>query len=171
MLGIDPGRHGGIVGLNENGEIVLSRVMPYGESQINFKAYVDILIPLVGHPIVAYVEEVHAIFGSAAKATFTFGRNYQATLDGLEICDIEVVGVKPKAWQTIVFQGMKQVFKKDKPTKVDTKTMALKCVNKHWPKEKFLATGRSKKSHEGLVDAACIAKYGLKQEQLKGVSK
>jgi len=30
-----------------------------------------------------------------------------------------------------------------------------------WPDESFLATAKSKKPHEGLIDAALIAYYGI----------
>ena len=44
-----------------------------------------------------------------------------------------------------------------------TKEKALEVANSIWPEEKFLHSGkpRSKKAHDGLVDAALIALYGI----------
>jgi hypothetical protein len=40
-----------------------------------------------------------------------------------------------------------------------TKVAALKKANELWPKEKWLASNRSKISHDGIVDAALISQY------------
>jgi hypothetical protein len=40
-----------------------------------------------------------------------------------------------------------------------TKVAALASANKLWPTERWLATTRSKTPHDGMVDAALIARY------------
>jgi hypothetical protein len=42
----------------------------------------------------------------------------------------------------------------------ETKPRALEVASRTWPEEDWLATPRSSKPHEGLIDAALIAEYG-----------
>jgi hypothetical protein len=44
--------------------------------------------------------------------------------------------------------------------KGDTKPAALAKAKQLWPEETFLASARSTKPHEGIVDAYLIAEYG-----------
>lgn len=139
------------------------RTFGEGEDGIDFSSYLSDLKTLAPKIKVAYVEKVHAIYGSSASSTFTFGRNYQAALCGLEASDIPYRLVAPKDWQKTVLCKKNKIFKNK--NKVDTKAMAREAAKVIFKDESFLKTPRSKTPHDGLVDAALIATYGLRKEK------
>jgi hypothetical protein len=57
----------------------------------------------------------------------------------------------PQAWQRVMLPNC---------AKGDTKPAALAKAKQLWPAETWLATNRSTKPHDGLVDAALIAEFG-----------
>ncbi len=56
----------------------------------------------------------------------------------------------PQSWQKVLLPGC---------APGDTKPRALAAARQLWPTETFLATPRSTKPHEGLLDAALIAEH------------
>jgi len=59
--------------------------------------------------------------------------------------------IAPQTWQKAILGNVE---------KGNTKPAALSKARQLWPDESWLATPRSTKPHEGLVDAALIAEYG-----------
>ena len=59
--------------------------------------------------------------------------------------------IMPQAWQRVMLPNC---------AKGDTKPAALAKAKQLWPAETWLATNRSTKPHDGLVDAALIAEFG-----------
>jgi hypothetical protein len=164
ILGLDPGSNGGYITLNSKGRI-LDRFLFSGEDRIEvFKRYIESL-KKIGPVTFAYVEDVHAIFGSSAGGTFSFGRNLQLAIDGLVASNIEVKFVKPKEWQKAMFKDGPKIIKKGTKNKLDTKAIALEMALKHFSVDSFYKSERSKTAHDGLVDAALIALFGLKKEK------
>jgi hypothetical protein len=68
----------------------------------------------------------------------------------LESCNIRHIRVDPQIWQ-------KEML--GKVPKGETKPFARAKAKELWVTETWLATPRSKKAHEGLVDAALIAEF------------
>jgi hypothetical protein len=168
VIGVDTGRHGAFVALNGQGRIVHKAVFTEGKNGIDFHAYIAGLRSIATPDTIAYVEEVHAIFNSSAGSTFKFGRNFQLALDGLMAAGITLKLITPKAWQKELFAGLTPIYK-PKTDKLHTKAMAAKVALKHHELKHLLNTTRSKKPHEGLVDAALIARYGLiKEREIQG---
>ena len=150
IIGIDPGVGGGIAIINEEHQVITKIVMPViGKSK---KAY-DIneiakFLEQYKNNSIAIIEKQQPQFRDGKKQSFKTGYGYgvlQATLTTLQI---PFTIVAPKTWQKKVFEGI--------PNE-DTKTSSIMFCKRKWPKENWLATERSKKCHDGLTDAACIA--------------
>ena len=60
--------------------------------------------------------------------------------------------ITPQSWQKEILGKVPQG---------ETKPYALSKAMEIWPDERFLASDRCKKAHEGMIDAALIARYGL----------
>lgn len=161
VLGVDPGQKGGFVSLNHKKQIVDKGTFELTKGgDLDFKAYIDRLRALSRKPTVAYLEEIHSIYGASSASTFSFGRSYQMAIDGLILLGVDVRYVQPKVWQRVmVTVPVRTKFGGGK----DTKGMALDAARMHFPGEGFLRTPRSRTPHDGLVDAALIALYGLSQ--------
>jgi hypothetical protein len=62
--------------------------------------------------------------------------------------------IAPQTWQAVMLPSCE---------KGQTKPFALSVACRLWPQEKWLASDRSKKPHEGLIDAALIGEYGRRK--------
>lgn len=174
-LGFDVGKNGAICGITSHGEIT-TQVMPLVNEEISLKTLSDILeIYSEEYDIVCGVEDIHSIFGSSAKSNFQFGRSL-GILEGLLASKrLPFIKIAPKTWQKLCFMGVSETRKlptaeqianaakkqKSPQGSIDTKAMALLAAQRLFPKETFLASSRSKKPHDGIVDALLIA-YFLK---------
>ena len=171
VIGVDPGKKGAIVVLNERGEFVEADVMPLvGGMELDVNALRDILE--ANMPCHVFIEDVHAIYGSAAGATFTFGGICEAIRATVVCCRIPYTKVQPKAWQKIIYQGIPEIRKPSKIIKkgkragqtikgaLNTKAMSEVAAKRLFPNEDLRASERCSVSHDGIVDAMLIAEYG-----------
>ena len=156
-IGIDTGKHGGIVALNLSNDIIGKWVMPLdADGEIDLHA-LDVIFrgfrPTVYGDAIVTIEDpgkhaksIQAIggmrygFGVVKQACVSNGINFYTT--------------SSRVWQSYYWT--------DKVDKT-TKEKALEVANSIWQDEPFLHPGkpRSKKAHDGLVDAALIAFYGI----------
>jgi crossover junction endodeoxyribonuclease RuvC len=162
IIGIDPGMKGAIVVLNDRGEIVEKCVMPLvGGVELDAREFKNILV--TNKPCHVYLEDVHAIFGSAAGATFSFGKICGSIETAIALCDVPYTKVQPKAWQKVIYQGIPEIRKPSKKAtkgRIDTKAMSEVAAKRLFPDEDFRASERCRISHDGIIDALCIAEYG-----------
>lgn len=163
-LGIDFGKQGGFA-LLDQGKIVFKAPMPTTNNEINIEASLSIctvILSLIAmNKLTIYGEKLHAVFGSSAKATFSFGQAYGTTIGITEACLKEINLVRAVDWQNYIFKELEiPEIKKPNSNRRDTKAMALLAAKKLWPEVDFRATSRSKKQHDGMIDAALIAYYG-----------
>jgi len=181
IIAIDPGVDGGIVVMRKSGEIVQKYVMPKVAKVFDLNEFIHIIKSHKDNSI-AYIEDVHSLFGMSAKSNFSFG-GIVWTMRAVCACfNVPYTLVAPKTWQKEMFQGVremrkpsKQIKKKDKKTgeiietskqgQVDTKAMALLAVKRLYPDTKLTATDRSTIAHDGIVDAILIARYGCYKER------
>lgn len=166
ILGIDPGKNGGFCIMFPDRTIEYFKSPVIGK-EIDEGGYTDIIetaqrMAHIGkHELYAFLEDVHAIHGSAAKATFEFGRAVGLLQGILKAHRIPTVLVKPKQWQAKAWSGVKIQKKQDGIRfKTDTKSTSLMAAKRLFPQESFLATSRSKVPHDGIVDATLIAYFG-----------
>jgi hypothetical protein len=164
IIGIDPGANGAITCIDETGKVESIKVMPKISSDFDGNQFNKILENYDSTQDIkcVYIEDVHAIFGSAAKATFTFGK-ICGIIEGIIIAHhLPYIYVQPKAWQKEMFQGVKEV-RNPKTKRIDTKAMSELACKRLFPDVKFTATDRCTKTHDGMTDATLIAEYGRRK--------
>lgn len=167
-MGIDPGEKGFITIMKDNAMIHFSiKDNDFYRIDEFFKEMKEL------HPnIVCVMEEVHAIFGSAAKATFSFGE-INGLLKGLLIANkIPYHLVQPKKWQGEMWESKdmvityKDVFIKGKETKrkeVNTKQTSFNTASRLFPMVDFRKTDRCKKPDDNKIDSILLAEYGRRK--------
>ena len=169
-IGIDPGKSGGIAIIGEGGKIKVV-VMPNASDEIDILRIQLLLAPYgilaKSGKVKCVLEDVHSIFGSTAVGNFQFGRALGVIEAILTANKIPFTKVAPKKWQKEMWEGIKKIGEYtgkelkngDKQFKVDNKGMSLIAAKRLFPNVNLLATERSKKPHDGIVDALLIAGY------------
>jgi hypothetical protein len=171
IIGIDPGKNGAIVFLQEDGKVAVKHKMPTIGKVLDINALKGILsIPYLD--VHVFIEDVHAIYGSAAGATFEFGFVCGAIQGVVTALGLKHTLVQPKRWQKEIYQGIPEIRKppitilKGKRTgqtikgKLDTKKMSELAAKRLFPDVDLRASERCKIPHDGIVDALLIAEYG-----------
>ena len=169
VIGIDPGKKGALVCLDNYGVRYL-HAMPIEGNEIDWLLVADIIQEVEADDII--LEEVHAMYGSSAGATFAFGGAYHGIIAICAGLGRKPLLVQPKAWQRVVYEGIPEIRKPDIEIKKgkrkgqttrgrrDTKAMSLLAAQKLFPDANLLANSRCKVPHDGIVDALLIAEYG-----------
>lgn len=166
IIGIDNGLDGGIAFLV--GESLRTFRMPTYKYQKNKRRVDSVefcdLLTSYSTPLVRVVIEKPAGSKSAAAA-----RSMADSFARCETCfQIKRFAYEPihaRTWQQEMFEGERVAT--DCPLddvlegefQEDTKDVALKVAKRLWPKHNWLATKRSRKPHDGMIDAALIAEY------------
>lgn len=164
-VGIDPGKKGGIT-INFDGNIS-TWVMPMiGEKVYDIKALVKIFQLITDYDLEAkthcVIEDVHAIYGSAATSTFEFGYGAGLLEGMLVMAGIPYTKVQPKKWQKEMFEGVPALTKPSstgKTMKADTKKMAEISAKRLFPNLDLKASVRCKISHDGIVDSLLLSEF------------
>lgn len=155
-IGIDPGKNGFIC-YNYNGHIIYSPI-PLIKKEVDIRKLMNDFYIWDGmEDVHCVIEDVHAIFGSSAKATFNFGWIVGVLEMLLVAHGIPYTKVKPKDWQKEMWQGVP--LQKKPNGRTDTKAMSLLAAKRLFPDEDLTATERSVKVHDGKVDALLLAEY------------
>jgi len=166
-VGIDPGKVGYITALNEDGSTVgwpmpiNSRGDVSGDGIFNILNEVEISAGGINNVRVV-IEEVHAIFGSAAGSTFSFGFNVGKLHGVLDAFGVEFELVQPKAWQKIMWASYSKELKKSSSGKTnvtDTKATSIKVAKDLFPDVDLRRTKRSKKPDDNKADSLLLAEY------------
>lgn len=156
IVGIDNGLDGGLVAVNSDG-IVGKRPMPtlkLGKGRevcaLGVRSW---LAEYRGATILLEQAGKHAAGVLSLCSTWhTFGAiKAVLTLDGHRF---EIV--PPQRWQQAFWTRPKMA----KGVKFDTKAAALAAANRLWPGEEWTKSDRSRKPHDGMIDAALIAEWG-----------
>lgn len=111
-----------------------------------------------GYDIVAGIEQVHAIYGSSAKATFEFGYCV-GLLEALLVANhISYTKIQPKAWQKEMFEGIAKIKKVGK-TSTDTKKMSILASRRLFPDIDLRKTLRCKNDDDNKSDSLLICEH------------
>lgn len=164
VIGIDPGKDGALA-VVEDTRLLLTETFPKlgSTNELCFRSLHKRLQSLCIGVDLIVIERVQAIRGSAAKATFSFGRVFQMAIDAATLAPSPLEFAKPTEWQKAVFKGETPQYKISKTGKKnvkDTKKMAQVVASRLFPHEKFLRSERCVKAHDGMIDAALIAYWG-----------
>jgi adenylate cyclase class IV len=122
--------------------------------------------------IACVIEDVHAIFGSSAKATFAFGFNKGYLIGLLAANNIPYVLVQPKEWQRemwgnsdIVVTYKEVTVKGKKVTKkeINTKQTSINCCKRLFPTLDLRKSERAKKIDDNKVDSILMAEFARRK--------
>lgn len=122
--------------------------------------------------LICVIEDVHAIWGSSAKATFAFGFNKGYLIGLLAANNIPYVLVQPKEWQKEMWGNSdivvtyKEVTVKGKKTtrkEVNTKQTSINCCKRLFPTLDLRKSERSKKIDDNKVDSILLCEYGRRK--------
>lgn len=167
-IGIDPGSRG-FISVQYNGEFSFYSIEDNDLYQLS--EIMDNIRNTYSN-IVCVMEQIHAIFGSSAKATFSFGEIY-GQLQALLIANkIPYVLIQPKTWQKEMWQNSdiavnyKRVVLKGKETirkEVDTKNTSINAAKRLFPHIDFRKSERCKKIDDNKVDATLMSEYARRK--------
>lgn len=108
----------------------------------------------------AIVEDVHAVFGSSAKATFEFGFNKGVLVGLLTAMHIPYSLIPPKTWQGGVWERCDKVMD---GKKIKTKETSINCAKRIFPNVDLRRTPRCSKPDDGICDSLLMAEYARRK--------
>lgn len=170
IIGIDPGSLGFMSCIMPNGIVEFKPINGTSIDSLN-KTLGEWLSKASSYEwgTIAVMEEVHAIFGSSAKATFSFGE-INGVLKALVIANnIPYHLVQPKTWQNAIWINSdivatyKEVTTKKgivKRKEVNTKKTSINAAQRLFPNIDFRKNERCKNIDDNKVDSLLIAEYG-----------
>lgn len=159
VIGIDPGLNGAVAILNPRGEIVHAYRMPKKKNKLDPKMYWDMVKGIANaySPTMWVIEKVHSMPGQGVKSTFSFGFNFGVQCGFVQAIapDASVTLVSPRQWTRGFFEGLDKDLGKNRSQGVFVRL---------WPDcEKWKI--RTGKIHEGIADAALIARWWIDNGQ------
>jgi len=163
FLGGDPGKDGAIAVIDEQFNIISTAVMPTIKVGRGNKREFDpeglkVILDrwnancdvLHGEIAFAAIEKSQAFPGQGATSMHSVGLGDMMLWMSMVWMGVRYERVRPQKWQKLVLSGI---------SGSDTKGRALIKAKQLFPGESFLATERSRKPHDGIVDALLLAVY------------
>lgn len=145
-LGVDPGATGAVAGLDDCGNLLFVRDMPYADGHVLAPVLADLVLKGAGKRL-AWVERAQAYPGQGSSSGFRYGTGYGVILGVLGALSIPLELVTPSVW------------KKDGGLSAD-KGASRRRACELWPghAEEF-----ARARDDGRAEAALIARYGWLQ--------
>jgi crossover junction endodeoxyribonuclease RuvC len=164
VMGIDPGKGGGWIVLDETGVLTDGGNIPLRCENGKTLNEIDgaMFSRFVEHtrPTVAYVELVNSRPRQAG--VFQFGQTCGIILGVLQAHNIEIIRVSPQVWKTTVG------IRRGEGTKASVKNEARDLASRLFPEDAHLF---ERVKDDGVAEAALIALHGLgHQSALKGAN-
>lgn len=164
FVGVDPGKSGAWVMLDSKGFLQTRMITPIvkDSNMVDIKKEFEWLCGIcqnTDYKKILTIEDVHPLPGVGAKNTGAFMENkgqIEALFGVMKVLyeNIDIVYLAPSKWQKEVWDLKDRV---EKPGRCDTKATSLNCAKRIWGNDTFIETPRSKKAHDGIVDAMLIA--------------
>lgn len=157
-IGIDPGSKGFLTAIHPDGKIDFCSI-----SENNYRD-VSKWLADNGTNAVCCMEEIHAVFGSSAKATFSFGETF-GVLQGLLVAlGIPFHLVQPKVWQKEMWITQDKEYKTRGGKKsVDNKPTSINAARRLFPDVDFRRSEKCKNIDDNKCDATLICEYGRRK--------
>ena len=166
FIGIDPGSKGFITTYDTSD----GSIMHYSIEDNDLYRLSDIIGGLRDKyvNISCVMEETHAIFGSSAKATFSFGFNNGYLIGLLCANKIPYSLVPPKKWQkemwdnkdlVITYKTVKRGGKDVSKKEVNTKQTSINACKRLFPTIDLRKNSRCKNIDDNKVDSILICEY------------
>lgn len=148
IVGIDPGREGAVVRISTSG--AASWLLPYDDAGLSGRQLAELLQTKVESGDLVVLERAQSMPKQGIASAFRYGRDYGVILGVLDAIGASYQTVAPGVWHRAVVGG----------SGADPKARARAVVEARLPWLE-LRPGKRRKAHEGIVDAACLALYGL----------
>lgn len=121
--------------------------------------------------IACVIEDVHAIYGSSASATFSFGFNKGYLIGILTAMNIPYTLVSPKDWQGEMWVNADKIFKYGKVNKktgkavknIDTKPTSINAARRLFPSLDLRRTPSCKKPDDNKCDSILMCEYARRK--------
>ena len=159
FIGIDPGLQGGIATIHESGEITILAMptLKIGKKRMldNASLAGTFSLPnILDIKSYAILEQQQAMPKQGVTSMFSIGYGFGTLKQCLVDFNIPHEVVRAQTWQKeFDISGRKG----------NTKAQALQICQSLFPNLNLLATERSKKPHEGIVDAVLIAEFARRR--------
>lgn len=152
IMGIDPGLSGGIAFITQVAGgtklHVETHIVPVMRNSKTNRKSIDpwAMANLIKHynPILAVIEEVHAMPKQGVVSMFTFGKGFGIVLGVCTALQIPIKMISPPEWKRRLGLTKKEYG-------------GTVSIVKSWFPEHNFKTGRSQFDHEGMIDATAIA--------------
>lgn len=152
-LGIDPGKEGALVRLSPELDSLLVVKMPASiHDTINW------LQLNTTHRTMIILEKAQAMPKNGAVGMFNYGMGFGEIVGAIAVLNRPIQQVAPKTWTAMMHSGI--------PKSLKPKEKSLRAVRNLFPNADLLASPRSKKPHEGIVDGILLALYGMRIFQM-----
>jgi crossover junction endodeoxyribonuclease RuvC len=153
ILGIDPGKTGGVAILENDGRIVVAYTMPSMQ---------ELHTELMCYDIdMCYVEKAQSFPGQGIASAFTYGDHF-GQLQGLLIAlHLPYELVPPVTWSRAMLAGVAEPRSAEKKIKKD-KTRNFEAARRLFPDFEAL---RKNKPHTGITDALLLAEWGRRKRR------
>lgn len=151
-VGIDPGASGAwaMIGVGDVGWSASAVPLPLDASGgIDVRVLRERWAGFPRDETIVVIEKAQSMPGNGGSAMFTYGKGV-GRLEALLLLEgWRFEEVRPTTWKKVVLKDTA----KDKAAAIDYVTRAFPGVS-------LLPTPRSKKPHDGMADALCLAEYG-----------
>lgn len=170
-IGIDPGINGCISAFYDEERVPVSHMMPTNKrGNIDGLQVIDIIEKISSDRkrdleevnVFICIEDVHAIFGSSAGSTFSFGYGLGVVHGAMQSMMMPYSEVQPKAWQKMIWESGDRAMKSSTSgkTKVtDTKATSIAAAQRLFPEADLRKSKRARVPHDGVADSVLIAEY------------
>jgi Holliday junction resolvasome RuvABC endonuclease subunit len=151
-LGIDNGKRGGLVVIDERNNVVDKIVMPVqGGKGENYDLAAIFKFIEKYQPVCVAIEKSLIAGGLTSKTTARMVGYSQGIAEmACVAAGMPYVVIAPKEWQKWCFAGLPQD---------DTKVASVMFAKRSQPNEVWRANDRCINNHDGLTDAYCLAVY------------
>jgi hypothetical protein len=158
-LGIDPGKQGAFVILDDSSNVIEKIGTPLIGKEYDRQGIIEILKSREFHKI--GLENPSVIFGIGKSAVASLS-NCVGLIEGIMLgLELSYVLIQPKEWQKECWKHVK-VQKKADGKSNDTKATSTLAACNLWPREDFKITNKGSKSvshNDGMIDACLIGEY------------
>lgn len=156
ILGIDPGQTGGLVVLDEKGDLLDKLVMPTIGSHIDLKL-LHVWLTADDPFSHCFIEKSQPMPRQGVSSVFKYGRTFGMIEALVSAAGIPYEMVTPQKWTKEMHKGIEK--------SIPPKDRSRIALSRLFPEVDLRVSERAKKPHEGLMDALLIAEYGRRQWQ------
>lgn len=147
ILGIDPGKRGGLVLIDHNKRVRLAESMPKDLTGLH-----DIFLAcnsIAACNLIIAIEKAQAYPGQGVCSTFAIGVGYGSLLMACEMLGIKPKEIRPREWKA------RMIANKDKR---QDKQESIRIAEQYFPELQLIPKGKRTKQ-DGIAEAALIALY------------